>query len=81
MKYILTIRILNPSIAAKINPPAKALLPAAFIPALAANIPPEAAPDIIAFQGSSFFLIYVKVQSQHENNVPQIAKLPNNIIY
>ena len=38
--------------------------------------PPVAAPDAIAFHGSSFFLMYVNVQSQIENNVPHTAKLP-----
>ena len=40
------------------------------------NVPPVAAPEAIAFNGSSFFRIQLKVQSQIENNVPQIAKLP-----
>lgn len=39
-------------------------------------VPPVAAPDMMAFQGSSFFRTAANVQSQQENNVPHIAKLP-----
>jgi hypothetical protein len=45
------------------------------------NIPPVAAPDMIAFQGSSFFRTAAKEQSQQENNVPHIAKLPDLYLY
>ena len=44
----------RPSIAARTTPPTSALLPAAFKPALAARMPPVAAPEMIAFQGSSY---------------------------
>ena len=43
----------KPSIAARMTPPTRALLPAAFRPARMAKIPPVAAPDMMAFQGSS----------------------------
>jgi hypothetical protein len=58
------------------TPPAKADRPAAFKPARAAKTPPVAAPEKIAFHGSSFFLKYVNVQSKQLNKTPQTAKLP-----
>ena len=71
--------IFNPSIAARITPPTTAFFPIALTPARAANKPPVAAPDNIAFQGSSFFRIAEKVQSNDEYKTPHTAKLPPNI--
>lgn len=45
-------------------------------PFLAAKIPPVAAPLIIEFQGSSFFLMWTNVQSIVLNIPPQTAKFP-----
>lgn len=46
------------------------------LPFLAANIPPVTAPLIIEFHGSSFFLIWTKVQSIVLNIPPHTAKFP-----
>lgn len=54
----------------------KALPAIAGSPFLAAKMPPVAAPLIIEFQGSSFFLMWIKAQSIVENIPPQTAKLP-----
>lgn len=48
-------------------------------PFLAANIPPVAAPLIIEFHGSSFFLTWMRAQSIVENIPPQTAKFPANM--
>jgi len=61
------------------TPPINAFFPIALAPARAANKPPVAAPDNIAFHGSSFFLIAEKLQSNDEYNTPHTAKLPPNI--
>lgn len=45
-------------------------------PFLAARIPPVAAPLMIEFQGSSFFLMCTKVQSMVLNMPPHTAKFP-----
>lgn len=67
---------LSPSMAARITPPTSAFLAATLAPARAANSPPVAAPDRIAFQGSSFLRRYTKLQSKQLNSVPHTAKLP-----
>lgn len=54
----------------------KALPAMAGRPFLAANMPPVAAPLIIEFQGSSFFLTWIRAQSIVENMPPHTAKLP-----
>lgn len=60
-------------------PPIKALPAMAGTPFLAANIPPVAAPLMMEFHGSSFFLMYTREQSIVENIAPHTAKLPARI--
>lgn len=69
-------RIPTPSIKANRTPPMKALPAMAPNPFLAARIPPVAAPLMIEFQGSSFFLTWINAQSIVENIPPHTAKLP-----
>ena len=61
----------RPSMSASKTPPMTADWPAALGPALAARTPPVANPERMAFHGSSFFLIAVRVQS---NDAKQPAR-------
>lgn len=45
----------------------------AFGPALAANMPPVAAPEMMEFHGSSFCRMVERVQSQQVKRPPQTA--------
>lgn len=65
-----------PSIKANNTPPIIADPVIAATPFRAAKIPPVAAPEIIEFQGSSFFLKCTSVQSIVLNIPPHTAKLP-----
>ena len=58
------------------TPPTAADRLAARQPPRAASTPPVAAPEMMEFQGSSFFLIATSVQSNEEKSPPQTAKFP-----
>lgn len=62
--------------AARMTPPTSAFFPAALSPARMARTPPVAAPERMAFQGSSFLRRAAKVQSKQEKQTPHTAKLP-----
>lgn len=69
-------RMPTPSIRASRTPPIRAEPAMAGNPLRAAKMPPVAAPEIIEFQGSSFFRKCTSVQSMVLNMPPHTAKLP-----
>ena len=69
-------KMFRPSIMASSTPPTAADRLAARQPPRAASTPPVAAPEMMEFQGSSFFLIATSVQSNEEKSPPQTAKFP-----
>mmetsp|Transcript_31063 Transcript_31063/g.63567 ORF Transcript_31063/g.63567 Transcript_31063/m.63567 type:complete len:265 (-) Transcript_31063:230-1024(-) len=73
---ILVNMIPMPSMRARRTPPTTAAEAAALGPARAARTPPVTAPEVMEFQGSSFCLMLVNVQSQHANSPPQTANCP-----
>lgn len=77
MSAIIFVRkMFRPSIMASSTPPTAADRLAARQPPRAASTPPVAAPEMMEFQGSSFFLIATSVQSNEEKSPPQTAKFP-----
>merc|ERR1719401_2764286 len=69
----------TPSMIASRTPPITALWLACFQPPRAARTPPVRKPEAIAFQWSSFLLMYWRVQSNEEKVPPHTAKLPPRI--